>query len=135
MAFQYQRIVEYFHEIPAVSFTYTGGVDSAPDLHVESSEDEAEVESADDWGLTAVPEMSFHDLVRKAVFRAIDKGQQFLSSKRVLCVWDCRRGGHYFIKAQVQASMESVLYVVILTLSSETGAVCDAVYAAVKLGL
>jgi len=129
--FVYRKITEYFGDVPEVSFNYTTGVTAGPlQLHAPSeteSDGESDEESGDERGLLGGPEITFQCLVRNAVMRSIDKGQQFLSSKRVLAVFDCARGGHTFVKGQVQASMESVLYPVIVTLSQQTGRVCDAV--------
>lgn len=126
--FTYFKMIEYYEDIPLVSFNYQEGVtkgpERAPILH-EDSESEEEMDF-NDFTPRTVRQITFQELCRRAVKKCIEKGENFLNSGRVLKVWDVKRGEHYFMKADVHASMVQTVYKVHIILEDSTGNVCSA---------
>jgi len=67
----------------------------------------------------------FTQLVCKGVSKCVQRGRRFLRSGRILRVWDAAKSTFYFIKAQVQASMEQQVYVVTVTIREVSGQIAD----------
>lgn len=129
--FTYFKMVEYYEDIPSVDFNYQEGVikgpQSVPILHEDSElEDDMDEDEATDFDATAVRHTTFQELCRRAVKKCIEKGENFLNSGRVLKVWDVKRGEHYFMKAEVHASMMQTVYKVHIILEDSTGNICSA---------
>ncbi|KAK3918865.1 Ubiquitin carboxyl-terminal hydrolase 21, partial [Frankliniella fusca] len=125
--FHYLNIIEYFEDIPEMDYSYQKGVvqgDASapvvPPLHEDTSDDD--IDDIEQKG----PEMTFADLCRRAIKKCISKGEQFLYSNRLLCMFDLKRDNHYFLKAQVQASMEDKVYGVVIILNVSDGSICTA---------
>jgi len=68
-----------------------------------------------------VPESDFSLHCKRALQNCISRGRRYFQSGRVLTVQDCVRSPHYFLKNQVQASMELDLRDVTATLEYSTG--------------
>ena len=55
------------------------------------------------------------------------RGEQYVSSNSVLRTEDTVFKNHYFIRAKVQASYEANVHIVIISISNESGSICDAI--------
>ncbi|KAK3907406.1 E3 SUMO-protein ligase pli1 [Frankliniella fusca] len=125
--FHYYNILDYFENIPQLEYSYKRGVLKSeaqtyiPPLHDDTSDDDSEDDDDDECH-----EMTFQDLCRRAVKKCIKKGEQFLFSGRLLSMLDTTKDKHYFIKSQVQASMEDKLYGVVIILNVNDGSICTA---------
>lgn len=124
--FKYYNILEYYEEIPQVTYSYKEGIQKIsqpiPVLHENSDSEEDEDDENGEGLLTN----DITNLCRRAIMKCIDKGECFLKSGRVLSVLDAQRDNHYFIKGQVQASMEAHIYPVVIIMECGTGKICDA---------
>lgn len=54
-----------------------------------------------------------------------NKGKRFLHSDHILEVMDCQFKDHYFVKARIQASMNSKVYFTTVTIRKISGSVRD----------
>lgn len=71
--------------------------------------------------MQASQDLTFTDLCRRAITKALMKGEQFIASGRVGAMEDTVKNDYYHVKAQVQASLELTLYIVQVCLELETG--------------
>ena len=63
---------------------------------------------------------------RFGIPECLNRDMQFLMSAQNIATLDQVRGGHYFVKAEMQASMTQAVHFVNVTISLRTGTVCDA---------
>ncbi|KAK3917476.1 Ubiquitin carboxyl-terminal hydrolase 8 [Frankliniella fusca] len=105
---------EFLEAIPEVRFSYEEGVVLA----------EAKEKDSDEEDLFDFSQPTQQDRKRLFVDGTLKRANCFIDSGRVLSILDCQRDTHYFVKAQVQASMATQFYTVQIMIAKASGKIC-----------
>ena len=129
-----ERLTEYFLELPPITYATGFGVlsilqpeNADTDSEYDSEdEDDEDIENYTDELRSEPVDFSYH--CRKAVLNCIARWERYLKYGFVIkcSVVNAERNAHYFLKAQVKASMESDLRFISVTISKTSGDICVA---------
>ena len=112
---------EYFQRLPRVKYANGEVV-----LAALQSDEEGDTDEDEPPGSTTSADSDFNKICQRAVLKCIPRGRRLVRAGYVLSVLDCLRGPHYFVKAQVKASMEQELRSPTTTIVKDTGDVLTA---------
>lgn len=105
---------EFLEASPEVRFSYEEGVVLAVEKERDSDEED----------LFDFSQPTQQDRKRLFVDGTWKCANCFIDSGRVMSILDCQRDTHYFVKAQVQASMAKKFYVVQIMIAKASGKIC-----------
>ena len=130
--FTREKLCEYFRALPPVTYSNGQGVLAAlqpyqPDVDSESDSDMDEEDELPCTEELQSQPRDFNALCKRAVMKCIDRGERYKHYGFVIkpSIVDAMRD-HYFLKAQVNASMEQDMRSISVTISKDSGDICNA---------
>ncbi|XP_034239421.1 uncharacterized protein LOC117644250 [Thrips palmi] len=112
---------DYLERIPEVRFSYAEGVILVKDKEGETRETTDDEEEDDLYDFSQPTQ---EDRKKLFVDGTLKRANNFIDSGRVLSVLDCQRDTHYFVKAQVQASLRNKFFTVQIMMAKGSGSIC-----------
>jgi len=116
---------DYLEKIPEVRFSYAEGVILVKDKEGKTDDDDDDDDDEDHDDLFDISQPSQEDRKKLFVDGTLKRANNFIDSGRVLTILDCQRDTHYFIKAQVQASLKDRFFTVQIMMAKGSGSICS----------